>query len=373
MGKPTIISLFPIQETISSYNYLVENFNIVTYSLTTKTALINDMKNDPYVKALAIFGSYPGFNSIGGLNDEDLIDSLPPNLKVIGLCSAGYDGYNLSYLNEKGIRLCNVPVDYHVGMDVADCALWHVLSGVRKFSSWDNKIHNSINIDQHTLKIRDEVRNEFSNEKEAGFAFGHMFHGQPIKRSGGRKCVVFGYGLIGKFVVERMLTIGMNVHVLVRNPSKYSKMEQKIKFYSSSIQEEIDEATLNADVLIICLPGGKETNHIINTHMLENVNNNSIIVNVGRGSCIDTVALKRAIEIGKVSHVGLDVFPNEPIIENYWFNETLINEKSNDFFTSTITPHLGSGTLNTLEYATEECISNLIKAIENNEYINIVN
>lgn len=53
--------------------------------------------------------------------------------------------------------------------DVADVTLWHVLSGLRKFSNWKNKIHNVV--DQcdykHIHSLRHTIRNNYAEpEKE---------------------------------------------------------------------------------------------------------------------------------------------------------------------------------------------------------------
>ena len=379
MSKPIIIALFPIQPTISNFSYLNENFTVINYSLSTRDAFIKDIQTEPYSAASAIFGSYPGFASIGGLKDKVIIDALPASLKIIGLSSAGFDGYTLQLLADRGIKLCNVPVDIGVGMDVADCALWHVLSGIRKFNNWDRVMHNTPNAeDQHTLKVRDSVRNESVKDesaKEHGFAFGHMFHGNPITRVSKKKCAMFGYGLIGKLVVKRMLTIGLDVHVLVRDKQSYKDVADGdgVTIYSSQDQQDVLAATKDANVIIVCLPGGPQTQNIVNSKILQNVSDDSVIVNVGRGSCIDTEALKSAIETGKISHVGLDVFPSEPVVERYWFDEHALNSTSNPYFTSSLTPHLGSATIDTFEFATEANIRNIINAIENDTYSNAVN
>lgn len=376
--KPSILALFPIQPTINNYNHLLENFDIIYYTLTTRENFINDIKSDKLNKIQAIFGSYPGFKSIGGLNDVEIINSLPNSLKIISLSSAGYDGYDLQLLKDKNIKLTNVPVDDYVAMDVADCALWHVLSGIRKFNSFDNYIKSNTN-DANTLIVRDQIRNVNiinDNEKHKGFAFGHVYHNNSITRCSKKKCVIFGYGLIGKLVSQRMKTIGMDVNIVVRDKSKYvshSDNNDNDKLYSSNSKTELTNAVSNANVIIICLPGGSHTENIINKEIFQLINDNSIIVNIGRGSCINTQDLKDAINSKKISHIGLDVFPNEPIIENYWFNDQSINQTSNNFYTSSITPHLGSATLETFEFATETSISDIINVIENDTFNHVVN
>lgn len=373
--KPVIISLFPIPEAILNHTQLLNKYDVVKYQLTTPSDFESDMSKEPYRSAIAIFGSYPGFKPIGGLEEQSLIDALPPNLKVIGLCSAGYDGYDLQHLSSKDIKLCNVPVDKYIAMDVADCALWHVLSGIRKFNSWDRltRINTTEDNHSHTLKLRDKVRNDFvkPGEKQVGFAFGHIYHGQPVRRASGRKCVIYGYGLIGKAVAERMITIGMEVNVVIRDKSKYQ--DSDFFFYSSSSPSEVEKATQGANVLVVCLPGGKDTFNCINKQTFDNVGSDCVVVNIGRGSCIDTEALKAAIESNKVSHVGLDVFPNEPIIEAYWHDEKEVNSSSNRFYTTSVTPHLGSSTIDTLEFASFTCIENIMIGIETGQFKNVVN
>lgn len=382
--KPVIISLYPIEKSIPNYNQFIEEFEIVYYNLSTTENFINDMKNEPFNKAIAIFGSYPGFKPLNGLIDHKLIDSLPKNLKIISLCSVGFDGYDLNYLKFKNIKLSNVPVNKLIAMDVADCALWHVLSGIRKFNNWDQFIKlNSFNsINSNTLEVRDKVRNNYinnSNNKLSGFAFGHVFHGNPITSCYNKNCLVLGYGLIGKCVVDRMFVLGMNINVLVNDKLKYINDNDKnidnnkINFFSSNVENDLNLATKSIDIIIVCLPGGDKTFHCINKKILDNINNNSIIVNIGRGTCINNNDLKIAIENGKISHVGLDVFENEPTIENYFLDESSINENSNSFFTSSITPHLGSSTLNVLQYSTYQCIQNLIDGLKTGNFLNVVN
>lgn len=181
--------------------------------------------------------------------------------------------------------------------------------------------------------------------------------------------------MIGKAVVDRMLVLGMNVHVIVRDMSKYTANGDvhDVNFHSSLDESQFQNAMKGADVIIVCLPGGKHTLNCINKSTFNIINDNSIIINIGRGSCINTKDLQSAIDDGKVSHAGLDVFPNEPTIENYWLDESLVNNKSNNFFTTSITPHLGSGTLNVYQYASYTCIENIINGLQNNDFINVVN
>lgn len=359
MTKPVIISLYKIQETIPSYQQLVQNYTILPYQLSTKEQFINDMNSEPYSQAVAIYGSFPCLNPIGGLLDKEIIAALPSKLQVVGISSAGYDAYDLKELANRGVKLTNVPVSKEAAMDVADTALWHVVSGCRKFNYWDKKTRE-IN---HTLKVRDVVRNESVDDeiKEKGFAFGHVVSGLPVKRVSSRRAIVLGYGLIGQFVVQRLKALGMHVDIIVTRKEKYTSSTEYANIYNV---DEFAKVAENADVIVICLPGGEVTKHIINEEIINKLNSQSIIVNIGRGSCIDHDALKKAVESNQVGHVGLDVFDTEPLVEEFWAH----NPKQ-----CTVTPHLGSATFETFEFATDTNVQNIMKVLEGVKCDNILN
>lgn len=55
------------------------------------------------------------------------------------------------------------------------------------------------------------------------------------------------------------------------------------------------------------MPGTEETKGMFNDERLARMKEGSIILNVGRGSIIDTAALTRALQSGHLSGAGLDV------------------------------------------------------------------
>lgn len=349
MSKPIIVELYKIQSTIPSYQQLVEKYTLLPYHLTTKEQFISDMKQKPYSDAVAIYGSFPCLNPIGGLLDKELVAALPEKLQIVGISSAGYDSYDLEALARRNVKVTNVPVSREAAMDVADTALWHVISGCRSFNYWDKKTRDINN----TLQVRDVVRNEGVEEKEVGFAFGHVVGGNPVRRISNRRVVVLGYGLIGKLVIERLKAFGMKVDIIVTNKLKYAESSDYENIYNAA---DFPQVSKNADVVVICLPGGTATEHIVNEKIINNLKPQSIIVNIGRGSSIDHAALKKAVESNHVAHVGLDVFDTEPRVEEFWVK----NPRH-----CSITPHLGSSTFETFEYATDSNVKNIMNVLEN--------
>ena len=86
-----------------------------------------------------------------------------------------------------------------------------------------------------------------------------------------------------------------------------------------------------ADYLMVATPGGAQTHHMVNAQVLEALGPAGYVVNVGRGSVVDTQALAQALKNKTIAGAGLDVYENEPSPP-----ADLIG-----FDTLVITPHVG--------------------------------
>ena len=76
-------------------------------------------------------------------------------------------------------------------------------------------------------------------------------------------------------------------------------------------QDAWEQILPETDVLIISLPGTKESFHMVGERQLSLLPDGAVIINVGRGSVIDQETLIRELEKGRL-HAGLDVFEQEP-------------------------------------------------------------
>ena len=77
-------------------------------------------------------------------------------------------------------------------------------------------------------------------------------------------------------------------------------------------QENWEQILPETDVLIISLPGTKESFHMVGERQLALLPDGAVIINVGRGSVIDQAALIRELKNGRLQ-AGLDVFEKEPL------------------------------------------------------------
>ena len=66
------------------------------------------------------------------------------------------------------------------------------------------------------------------------------------------------------------------------------------------------------DTLIVAVPGGTVTRHMVDAAVLKALGPEGVLINVGRGSTVDERALIAALGDGTIDAAGLDVFENEP-------------------------------------------------------------
>jgi lactate dehydrogenase-like 2-hydroxyacid dehydrogenase len=67
-----------------------------------------------------------------------------------------------------------------------------------------------------------------------------------------------------------------------------------------------------SDFLIVATPGGAGTRHLIDEAVFEALGPHGFVVNVSRGSVLDTAALAHALTAGTIAGAALDVYEGEP-------------------------------------------------------------
>ena len=73
------------------------------------------------------------------------------------------------------------------------------------------------------------------------------------------------------------------------------------------------------DYLIVVLPRTNNTNHIVNTAVLDALPSHAVLVNVGRGNAVDEPALIEALTRNKLAAAILDVTQQEPLPTDHPF------------------------------------------------------
>lgn len=119
----------------------------------------------------------------------------------------------------------------------------------------------------------------------------------------GKRLGVAGLGTIGKKIARRAAAFDM-----------------EIGYFNRSRRDDVDYAYFGSteqlaawcDVLVIATPGGAATRHLVGARELQALGPQGFLVNISRGSVVDTAALAAALAKGELGGAGLDVYESEP-------------------------------------------------------------
>lgn len=114
---------------------------------------------------------------------------------------------------------------------------------------------------------------------------------------------IVGLGAIGKKIARRAL--GFDLQVGYYNRSE--RTDVPYRYF-----DDVVALAAWADFLVVATPGGPGTQHLINAAVLDALGPRGYVVNIARGSVIDTAALAQALREGRLAGAGLDVYESEP-------------------------------------------------------------
>jgi len=110
---------------------------------------------------------------------------------------------------------------------------------------------------------------------------------------------VIGTGRIGTAVIERLRGFGCRVLTHDRRPDPPAEWVP------------LDELVRQSDVVTLHTPLTADTHHLLDRRRIEQMKHGAYVVNTGRGSLLDTGALVRALESGRLGGAALDVLEGE--------------------------------------------------------------
>jgi len=154
---------------------------------------------------------------------------------------------------------------------------------------------------------------------------------------------IVGVGTIGSLIEKVVRTIGMRV--LLNDPPRVRNEGSNGFVALDQIQKEADIITLHVPLL---LAGEDKTFNLLDRMFFERLERPVILINTSRGQVIDSEALMDAINIGKVKHCVLDVWENEPDI-----NQELLR------IASIGTPHIAGYSVEGKAKATEMIVKSV--------------
>ncbi len=78
-------------------------------------------------------------------------------------------------------------------------------------------------------------------------------------------------------------------------------------------EDGLDALLPQADAVLVCLPGSPFTKDMLDARRIGLMKAGSVLVNIGRGSIVNTEALMEALRSGHIAAAGLDVTDPEPL------------------------------------------------------------
>ncbi|MEZ5756146.1 MAG: D-glycerate dehydrogenase [Paracoccaceae bacterium] len=170
----------------------------------------------------------------------------------------------------------------------------------------------------------------------------------------GKSVGIIGMGRIGKAIARRCQA-GFGMEVVFHNRSPVADAGVPAR------QVGMDEA-MAQDFVVVAVPGGKATHHLINAAAFAAMKPAGIFINIARGDVVDEVALIAALAEGRIAGAGLDVYEFEPQVPPALMAMENV----------TLLPHLGTAALEVRENMGMMAVANLIAHLDGRDLPNRV-
>lgn len=196
-----------------------------------------------------------------------------PQLSLVCALGAGYENIDVAHAQQRGVV---VATGAGTNEDcVADHAMGLLLAAVRGIVHLDRLTRDGVWRD--VLPLPPNVS--------------------------GRRLGLLGLGGIGRKIARR--AEGFDIEIGYHNRSPRSDVSYR---YFDQLRDLAEWA----DFLVVATPGGPATRHLVNAEVLQALGPRGTLVNIARGSVVDTAALAAALREGRLGAAGLDVYESEP-------------------------------------------------------------
>ena len=148
----------------------------------------------------------------------------------------------------------------------------------------------------------------------------------------GKTVGIVGMGRIGQAIAKRC-HYGFDMKVVF-----YNRSAKDVGAHATQLSDlrAVMEAS---DIVVVAVPGGAETYHLIDSAALAAMKPTAYLVNIARGDVVDEAALIVSLETGVIAGAGLDVYEYEPSVPDAL--KALEN--------TVLLPHLGTAALEVRE------------------------
>lgn len=238
---------------------------------------------------------------------------LMPSLKWIQVFQSGVEEIPLQELKDRNILLTNIKGIHGIPMtEYVMSIILYFTRDIPRYNKYKQK--------------RMWYRQEFVDEA----------HGKTVS--------IFGAGTVGQFIAQKCKDYGLKV--IGVNTSENPKPHFD-EMYSI---EAKDLVLQKSDFVVLLLPATKETYHCIGKREFELMKKDAYLINIGRGSLVNTDDLITGLQNKAIKGAALDVVEQDPLPENHplWDVENVI-----------ITPHIAARTYQYFDRGIEKFLLNL--------------
>ncbi len=210
-------------------------------------------------------------NGTTGLTAAEI--GVMPELELVCALGAGYENIDIAACKTRGIAVGN-----GAGTNdscVADHAMALLLATVRRVPSLDQATREGIW--RSTLPLPPNVS--------------------------GKRLGIVGLGTIGRRIAQR----GQGFDLEIGYHNRRARSDTPFQYFA-----DVLSLAQWADYLVIATPGGAETRHMVDTPVLRALGPAGYLINIARGSVVNTAALAAALRAGELGGAGLDVYESEP-------------------------------------------------------------
>lgn len=248
-------------------------------------------------------------NGVTGFSAAEIAEL--PNLEIICALGAGYENVDVEAAQKRGIIVTHSP-GANAGC-VADHAIGLLLAATRAIPQADAAVR----------------RGEWASAR----------HQRPSIF--GKRLGVLGLGAIGKEIARRAAG-GFDMEVAYHNRREIA--DSPFLYHPTP-----ESLAAWADFLVAATPGGLGTKHLVNAEALDALGPSGYIVNIARGSVIDTFALIDALKQKRIAGAALDVVEGEPTVPLELASLSNV----------VLTPHIGGLSPESLQATLQLVIDNL--------------
>ncbi|QJF52217.1 D-glycerate dehydrogenase [Roseobacter ponti] len=219
--------------------------------------------------------------TLGDLYTQEIFDAVPdPRCRVLANFGVGYNHIDTGAARAADIAVSNTPGA--VTDATADTAMTLMLMSARRAGEGERIVRAGTWEGWHPTQLL----------------------GMHL---GGKTVGIVGMGRIGQAIARRChYGFGMKV-------AYHSRSAKDLEFPAER-SGSLPALAGSVDVLVIAVPGGDETHHLINADIFDAMQGHAHLINIARGNVVEESALIKALQTGKIAGAGLDVYEFEPVV-----------------------------------------------------------